>query len=89
MRRFLAEVGIFASHITWRFRHRRLLKSAKESGKPVDKLLEQEENRGNISNDEKQSPLSVAIAPGDQAVQVGGDEGSPKKDNPDLERGLD
>jgi hypothetical protein len=36
----LLEAGIFASHIIWRFRHRKLLRAAKEAGKTVDELLE-------------------------------------------------
>jgi hypothetical protein len=34
------EVGIFASHIIWRIRHRKLLRAAKEAGKTVDEMLE-------------------------------------------------
>ncbi|OKL64341.1 hypothetical protein UA08_00683 [Talaromyces atroroseus] len=80
---FLAELGIFVSHIIWRFRHRKLLKTAKESGKSVDELLLEQERQHNNSNDEKQDSLTVANAP----VQVGGDEGATRRDNSDLERG--
>ncbi|OXV11040.1 hypothetical protein Egran_01201 [Elaphomyces granulatus] len=34
------EAGIFASHIIWRIRHRKLLRAAKEAGKTVDEMLE-------------------------------------------------
>jgi len=43
------EAGIFASHIIWRIRHRKLLQAAKEAGKTVDEMLEAME--GDRSND--------------------------------------
>ena len=40
MSSIVLEVGIFASHIIWRIRHRKLLRAAKEAGKTVDEMLE-------------------------------------------------
>ncbi|CRG87652.1 putative membrane protein YDR090C [Talaromyces islandicus] len=40
---FLCEVAIYGSHIIWRIRHRKLLQTAKKSGKTVDELLEEKE----------------------------------------------
>jgi len=39
------EIGIFASHITWRWRNRNLIRAAKVSGRTVDELLEEREQQ--------------------------------------------
>ncbi|KAK2761134.1 hypothetical protein FQN54_001654 [Arachnomyces sp. PD_36] len=41
----LMEVGIFGSHVIWRFRYRKLRQEAKESGKSIDEILEERDNR--------------------------------------------
>jgi hypothetical protein len=43
--RFFLEVGIFASHIIWRWRNRDLLRAAKTSRRTVDELLEEREQQ--------------------------------------------
>lgn len=47
--RVVLELGIYISHIIWRFRYRKLRKEAKESGRSIDDLL------GLTSNDTQES----------------------------------
>lgn len=36
----MLELGIYASHIVWRFRYRKLRREAKATGKSIDDLLD-------------------------------------------------
>ncbi|KAH8701801.1 PQ loop repeat-domain-containing protein [Talaromyces proteolyticus] len=73
---FLAEVFIFGSHIIWRFRHRKLLQTAKSSGKTVDELLEEAEpvNQRPVSRSEgledPEKGLQCEVDEGPPPVQV-------------------
>lgn len=61
------EIGIFSSHVVWRIRHRKLRQEAKESGKSIDEILEENENRdlpspdgvasASVNDLESQTPL--------------------------------
>lgn len=47
--RVVLELGIYISHLIWRFRYRKLRKEAKESGRSIEDLL------GLTSNDTQES----------------------------------
>lgn len=40
----MLELGIYASHIIWRIRYRKLRKEAKARGKSIDELLDAQKN---------------------------------------------
>ncbi|EED17598.1 PQ loop repeat protein [Talaromyces stipitatus ATCC 10500] len=85
---FLAEVFIFLSHVIWRFRHRKLLREAKESGKTVDDLLAEKD--GDPVDDNEKSNSSVTQTPVDQGVVAGEQTEagvSASTEDKDLERG--
>ena len=89
---FLAEVGIFASHVIWRLRHRKLVRAAKESGKSVEEFLAEKGDGKDAENETKAS--SVVQTPVEQGVRVPENHGneavaSTSREDRDLERGPD
>ncbi|KUL92071.1 hypothetical protein ZTR_02527 [Talaromyces verruculosus] len=89
---FLAEVGLFASHVIWRLRHRKLVRAAKESGKSVEEFLAEKGDGKDAENETKAS--SVVQTPVEQGVRVPENHGneavaSTSREDRDLERGPD
>ncbi|QKX63529.1 uncharacterized protein TRUGW13939_10700 [Talaromyces rugulosus] len=86
---FLCEVAIYGSHITWRIRHRKLLQTAKTSGKTVDELLDEKkgghvENVSSLPDLEKgvQNEKEEARPTGDVSTDMGQPRGSVNQDLP-------
>lgn len=50
------EVGIYASHIVWRFRYRKLRKEAKAAGVSIDEMLNMRGNETDWVNDAEKRP---------------------------------
>jgi hypothetical protein len=73
--RFLCEVAIYGSHITWRIRHRKLLQTAKTSGKTVDELLD-EKKGGHVENASSLPDLEKGVQNEKGEVQPTGDVGA-------------
>ena len=88
---FVAEVGLFASHVIWRLRHPKIVRAAKESGKSFDELLAEEEAGEDTSNETKAS--SAAQTPVNEGVQVTDNQTShtvaSSREERDIERGPD
>ncbi|KKZ63678.1 hypothetical protein EMCG_01985 [[Emmonsia] crescens] len=93
----LLELGIFTSHIIWRFRFRELRKAAKASGMSVDELLEPKMNASRSSSsrdrrrggggqgDSDQLPAAAAAA---VAARKTADDGITARDSPESVLGL-
>ncbi|GAM36529.1 PQ-loop repeat protein [Talaromyces pinophilus] len=89
---FLAEVGLFASHVIWRLRHRKLVRAAKESGKSLEEFLAEEGDGKDVENETKAS--SVVQTPAEHGVRVPENHeneavASTSREDRDLERGPD
>lgn len=57
---------MFASHIIWRLRHRKLVRAAKESGKSIEEMLAEKEDDTDVEN--KTNTSSVVQTPVEQGV---------------------
>lgn len=87
---FLAEVGLFTSHIIWRLRHRKLVTAAKKSGKSIDELLAEKKDGKDMENETTAS--SVVQTPMEQGRPAGYHETATvtsAEEERDIERGPD
>ncbi|RAO68778.1 uncharacterized protein BHQ10_004790 [Talaromyces amestolkiae] len=84
---FLAEVGLFTSHVIWRLRHRQIVREAKESGKSVEELLAEKEDGRDREN--KTNTSSVVQTPVEQGVTDNNETVTLAREERDLERGPD
>lgn len=58
----MAEWAVFVSHVFWRFRHREILREAKQSGHNVDDLLAKKDNTRPSSVEEGVSQVEEPVA---------------------------
>jgi hypothetical protein len=76
---------VFASHIIWRLRHRKLVQAAKESGKSIDELLAEKEDGKDMGSETKAS----SVVQTNQGVSTEEAVASASREDRDLERGPD